>query len=97
MRRPRLECGKVASVRSGFRERGRVRSSVLMASAALASGGLMALGVSTASAAGPGFSAHGSAEQVYVTGLPTSARASLITPRGRTLSTQPADGLGGLL
>src|SRR5947209_15584945 len=43
------------------------------------------------------FRAHGSAEQVYVTGLRPYARMSLITPRGRTLYTQRADSLGGLL
>src|SRR5438270_11371990 len=43
------------------------------------------------------FSAHGSAEQVYVTGLGPLARMSLISPSGRTLYTQRADSLGGLL
>lgn len=43
------------------------------------------------------FSAHGSAEQVYVTGLRHGAKASLITRSGRTLYTQHADSLGGLL
>ncbi|MGH9095682.1 MAG: hypothetical protein ACRDXE_11020, partial [Acidimicrobiales bacterium] len=55
---------------------------------------------SASSAAGapiPGFTAHGSAKQVYVTGLPPDARMSLLTPSGKTLSTQPADSLGGLL
>ena len=44
-------------------------------------------GVSAASAqaATPTFSAHGSAEQVYVTGLAPSARMSLLTPDGTTL------------
>jgi len=56
----------------------------------------------TATAAGastpaPSFSAVGSAEQVYVTGLAPSAKMSLISPRGRTVSTQNADSLGGLL
>ncbi len=51
----------------------------------------------TASAASPSFSAHGSAEQVYVTGLAPNARMSLLRPSGRTLYTQNADSLGGLL
>ena len=45
----------------------------------------------------PSFDAVGSAEQVYVTGVAPSARMSLITPTGRTLYTQDADSLGGLL
>jgi uncharacterized protein len=43
------------------------------------------------------FTAAGSAEQVYVTGLPGSASASLISPSGKTVATQSADSLGGLL
>jgi hypothetical protein len=43
------------------------------------------------------FSAHGSAEQVYVTGLSPNARMSLLTAMGKTLYTQSADNLGGLL
>ncbi|HEV7176743.1 MAG TPA: CocE/NonD family hydrolase [Solirubrobacteraceae bacterium] len=42
-------------------------------------------------------SAHGSAEQVYVTGLSPNARMSLLRPNGTTLYTQRADSLGGLL
>ncbi len=45
----------------------------------------------------PSFVAVGSAEQVYVTGLAPSAQMSLITSKGRTLDTQTADSLGGLL
>ena len=54
------------------------------------------IGAAGASAA-PSFSAHGSAEQVYVTGLQPNAQMSLITPAGTTLYTQQADSLGGLL
>jgi predicted acyl esterase len=43
------------------------------------------------------FDAVGSAEQVYVTGLAPSAQASLVTASGKTLYTQTADSLGGLL
>src|ERR1700761_8543502 len=43
------------------------------------------------------FSAHGSAEQVYVTGLSPNARMSLLQANGKTLYTQRADSLGGLL
>jgi predicted acyl esterase len=57
----------------------------------------MAAQASAASAPAPTFSAHGSAEQVYVTGLAAGARMSLLTPAGKTLYTQSADSLGGLL
>jgi predicted acyl esterase len=43
------------------------------------------------------FTATGSVDQVYVTGLPARAQASLISSSGATLSTQTADSLGGLL
>src|SRR5580658_4584724 len=49
------------------------------------------------SASTPSFVAVGSAEQVYVTGLAPSAQASLVTASGKTLYTQTADSLGGLL
>jgi uncharacterized protein len=60
---------------------------------------MMAAGASAASppASALTFSARGSAEQVYVTGLAPSTRMSLISPTGRTLHTQRADSLGGLL
>jgi len=50
-----------------------------------------------AAASAFGFSAHGSAEQVYVTGLAPSAQMSLLRSNGETVSTQTADSLGGLL
>ncbi len=53
--------------------------------------------VARTAASTPAFNAVGSAKQVYVTGLASSAQASLITPGGKTLSTQTADPLGGLL
>ena len=43
------------------------------------------------------FSAHGSVEQVYVTGLAPGAQMSLLRANGETVSTQSADSLGGLL
>ncbi len=49
------------------------------------------------SVSGPSFSAHGSAEQVYVTGLSPSASMSLLDRTGATVATQRADSLGGLL
>ena len=51
----------------------------------------------TAHSASAAFSASGSVEQVYVTGLTPNARMSLLKPNGTTLYTQRADSLGGLL
>src|ERR671931_2599794 len=59
--------------------------------------GVLAFGAGAASAAEPSFSAHGSAEQVYVTGLAASQQASLLNGTGGTVATQQADSLGGLL
>src|SRR5580698_5955279 len=53
--------------------------------------------VSRTSASTPSFDAVGSAEQVYATGLAPDAQASLVTAQGKTLYTQAADDLGGLL
>jgi hypothetical protein len=64
---------------------------------ALAVGLTLAAGASAATAAAPSFSVQGSAEQVYVLGAAPNARMSLITPKGKTLYTQNADSLGGLL
>ncbi len=54
-------------------------------------------GGASAFAADPPFSAHGSVEQVYVTGLRPSEQMSLLDPSGNTIATQQADSLGGLL
>ena len=43
------------------------------------------------------FDAHGSAKQVYATGLAPGAQAALLKPGGRTVKTKRADGLGGLI
>lgn len=58
--------------------------------------GVLAVWLVTAATASA-FSAHGSAEQVYVTGLAPSAQMSLLRKNGETVSTQTADTLGGLL
>ncbi len=50
-----------------------------------------------AAATASAFSAQGSVEQVYVTGLAPSAQMSLLRSNGETVSTQTADSLGGLL
>jgi predicted acyl esterase len=41
--------------------------------------------------------AHGSAEQVYATGLKPHARAALLNPAGHVVARQRADALGGLV
>src|SRR6187397_1910246 len=53
--------------------------------------------VSSASAADPSFSAHGSVEQVYATGLPAGAEVSLLDPSRQVVATRNANDLGGLL
>src|SRR5947207_13542749 len=60
---------------------------------------VLALFCMTASAiaAEPSFSAHGSVEQVYVTGLAPNEQMSLVDGSGTTVATQPADAQGGLL
>jgi uncharacterized protein len=43
------------------------------------------------------FSAHGSVEQVYVTGLDAGAQMALLNGAGKTIATQKADAEGGML
>lgn len=49
------------------------------------------------SASALAFTAEGSAEQVYATGLAPNAQVSLLSPKGATVYTQNADSLGGVL
>ncbi len=73
-----------------------IRASVLLTGVLL----VLVVGAGSAAAAGPPaatFTAHGSAGQVYVTGLAANERMSLVNPGGRVVSTQRADSLGGLL
>src|SRR5436305_2529879 len=58
---------------------------------------LTAARATAASAGGTGFSAHGSVEQVYVTGLPPNARMTLLNRRGTATATKHGDDQGGLL
>ncbi len=68
----------------------RARVSVILA--------LVVLAVSLITAANASaFTAQGSAEQVYVTGLAANAQVSLLNSNGATVYTQNADSLGGLL
>jgi predicted acyl esterase len=78
--------------------RGRAFPSWAFACAALVAVPLLCAFLTTANAAAAAtFTAHGSAEQVYVTGLAPHARMSLLKRNGRMLYTQSADSLGGLL
>src|SRR3954454_8207642 len=52
---------------------------------------------SGASAAEPSFSAQGSVEQAYATGLPAGAETSLLDPAGQVVATRNANDLGGVL
>lgn len=47
--------------------------------------------------AAPSLVAHGSARQVWLTGLPAGAKLSLLDRRGHRIATQRADAQGGLL
>src|SRR5271166_4768611 len=73
---------------SALRRRARIGAVAMLAAAAV-----WLVAVATASA----FSAHGSVEQVYVTGLAPNAQMSLLRSNGETVATQSADSLGGLL
>jgi predicted acyl esterase len=57
----------------------------------------VALAFTTGTSAAEAFDAHGSAKQVYVTGLAPSARMALLNPRGRKVATKSPDAQGGLL
>ena len=57
---------------------------------------VLALCLVTAASASA-FSAHGSAEQVYVTGLAPGAQMALLNSSGETVATKSADSMGGLL
>ncbi len=63
----------------------------------LAAFAVIAVVTSAPASAATTFSANGSAEQVYVTGLASDASVSLLNSTGTTVSTQSADSLGGAL
>jgi len=74
------------------------RARTLLVTAAL--GGLLALTVAVAAPdakAADAVVAHGSAKQVWATGLPADASVSLLGSGGGTLATQAADAEGGVL
>src|SRR3954469_23333556 len=58
---------------------------------------IAALLVLGAPASASAFDAHGSVNQVYVTGLSPGSKTTLLDRRGRKLKTQKANPLGGLL
>jgi uncharacterized protein len=59
---------------------------------------IVAFALTTGTAAAtPSFSAHGSVQQVYVTGAPAGSRMSLLDSSGKTVATKRVDSLGGLL
>jgi predicted acyl esterase len=66
--------------------------SVFLAVAALA-----LVFASASSAAEPSFTARGSVEQVYATGLPADAQTSLLDSAGQVVETRTANDLGGVL
>src|SRR2546421_3792281 len=70
---------------------------IALGSAALTLFLMTGVHAAAASQGGTAISAHGSVEQVYVTGLPSGARMTLLDRKGRAIATKPADDLGGLL
>ena len=50
-----------------------------------------------AQASGDGFTAHGSARQVYAVGLAAHAPVTLLDARGQAVKQEHADSLGGVL
>jgi predicted acyl esterase len=74
-----------------------VRLWAACAALCLALGVLLTAASPGAAAAGPSFKAHGSVEQVYVTGLDPHARMTLLDRDGRAIANKRADSLGGLL
>ena len=75
----------------------RRRLGVVVCVAVLALIFMTVAGAGAASAAEPTFSAHGSVEQVYVTGATPGEQMSLLDNAGTTVATQQANSLGGLL
>jgi len=70
---------------------------LLVAQCAAALAFIFTAGVGAASAAEPTFSAHGSVEQVYVTGATPGERLSLVDGAGSTVSSKDVNSLGGAL
>ena len=78
--------------------RGRIRTTLIAIAAAALLGVLPTVGASTVSAEpAPTIDAHGSAEQVYVTGLTSGESMTLLDSGGATVATQSAGPLGGIV
>src|SRR5919197_3196472 len=84
-------------MRRGCVSRGPWRVCIALCVSVLAFMLMSAARAGAASAAEPAFSAYGSVEQVYVTGLAPQEQMSLLNGAGRTIATQQANSLGGLL
>jgi predicted acyl esterase len=76
-----------------------VRNQVALLRISLVAALIAGLGVTAASSAATphAFTARGSAKQVYVTGLPSGARAELLDGSGHRVAGKKADSLGGLV
>jgi predicted acyl esterase len=72
-------------------------SGVLIAAFSLILMALVAVTGPQARAADGDFTAHGSARQVYATGLPAGAQVTLLDAQGDTVKSQRANALGGVL
>jgi predicted acyl esterase len=81
-------------VRGGSNERG-MRGRLLALGCAVVAGAALTAGAPTDADAA--VAAHGSVEQVYVTGLKPDARMALFDRQGREVATKRANDLGGLL
>ena len=75
----------------------RSRSRVLVALCAVVLALVLIAGVGAAGAAEPRFSAHGSVEQVYVTGAIPGEQLALVDNADSTVSTREVNSLGGAL
>src|SRR5436305_12099749 len=91
----RRDMTRVRGVRRAGVSTRRAGAGGLLAGAAIALALVVAPTASAASA--PRFGAHGSVEQVYVTGLRPFTPMSLLNGRGRVLAKKRADSPGGLL
>jgi uncharacterized protein len=74
----------------------RIRIIALLAALSLVFLGITAVATPSARA-DDGFTAHGSARQVYVVGMPEGARATLLDGTGQAVATRQANSLGGVL
>src|SRR6476661_6974328 len=63
----------------------------------LAATAVAAFVLTTGTAGAAGFSAHGSAKQVYATGLTPGGKVALVNASGKSVQTRKAGALGGAL